>query len=197
MIKKYSELKGVIKVGDEVRAVAGKFNPCEQLKNDGSNIRKITAIDDDGFKINGCWHPFDRKEKTNLAYEKFMLQKYGPKVVQELREKRTQTRQFSVPELEDYCLDLLTEPSCENLKAGDVLERNGDKIKVLGVCGEVFFTSLANDFEKASYSVFTKKELQEKGFQLANSKPEIVELTMDEIAKKFEVPVENLKIRKE
>ncbi len=41
------------------------------------------------------------KEKTNLAYEKFMLQKYGPKVVQELREKRTQTRQFSVPELKE------------------------------------------------------------------------------------------------
>ena len=43
-IYSYAELKGRIKVGDEVRAVPGKENPCSELENDGSNIEKITRV---------------------------------------------------------------------------------------------------------------------------------------------------------
>jgi hypothetical protein len=58
MIYSYEELKNVIKVGDEVRAVPGKYNPCAELNNDGSNTQKITKVDDEGFRINGCWHAY-------------------------------------------------------------------------------------------------------------------------------------------
>lgn len=58
MIYSYAELKGKIKVGDTVRAVAGLNNHCNKLKNDGSNTLKITRVDEDKFYINGCWHEY-------------------------------------------------------------------------------------------------------------------------------------------
>lgn len=56
MVYSYSELKGKIKIGDEVRAVKGKQNPCDELEQDGSNIGIITEVKDDFFCINGCCH---------------------------------------------------------------------------------------------------------------------------------------------
>lgn len=58
MIYAYKDLKGVIKVGDIVRAVPGKPNACDKLEDDGSNTAKILVVADHGFKINNCWHPF-------------------------------------------------------------------------------------------------------------------------------------------
>lgn len=58
MIYSYADLKNVIKVGDTVKAVAGKYNPCTKLNNYGSNTAKITEIYEDGFRINGCRHYF-------------------------------------------------------------------------------------------------------------------------------------------
>lgn len=57
-IYNYSELKGVIKVGDRVRAVPGKANLCNELKKDGSNECTITEVGDSYFRINGCSHYF-------------------------------------------------------------------------------------------------------------------------------------------
>jgi len=54
----YKELKNVIKVGDEVRAIEGKGNPCVKLKDDGSNTQKITRVNEDGFSINRCYHSY-------------------------------------------------------------------------------------------------------------------------------------------
>jgi len=54
----YQELKNVIKVGDEVRAIKGKGNPCSELRDDGSNTQKITQVNEDGFWIHGCYHPY-------------------------------------------------------------------------------------------------------------------------------------------
>lgn len=56
MIKKYSELKGVIKVGDRVRAVEGKHNPCSELASDDSSEATIEAVSDEYFSINTCTH---------------------------------------------------------------------------------------------------------------------------------------------
>lgn len=58
MIYSYADLRKVIKVGDTVKAVAGKNNHCNKLNKDGSNKGKITEIDEDGFRINGCRHFF-------------------------------------------------------------------------------------------------------------------------------------------
>ena len=58
MIYEYSELKGIIKVGDTVRAVPGKVNECHELQDDGSNTQLITHVDDTYFMINGCRHKF-------------------------------------------------------------------------------------------------------------------------------------------
>lgn len=58
MIYKYSELKGVIKVGDKVRAVPGKNNVCSELKDDGLNIREVTTVYHNGFRIDGCYHDY-------------------------------------------------------------------------------------------------------------------------------------------
>lgn len=57
-IYKYSELKDILRVGDEVRAVYGKRNDCNKLDKEGKKSAKITNIDDNGFKIDGCWHSF-------------------------------------------------------------------------------------------------------------------------------------------
>lgn len=56
MIYSYAELKGKIKVGDTVRAVAGKPNSCGKLNDGGSNTAEITKVTDDLFYINDCFH---------------------------------------------------------------------------------------------------------------------------------------------
>lgn len=92
MIYSYDQLKNKIKVGDEVRAVKDKTNPCGELNNDGSNFQKITGVSDDGFDINGCYHFFDDKHyyleiieqpKTfdNLEVGDILINKYGDQTV--------------------------------------------------------------------------------------------------------------------
>lgn len=63
MIYSYNQLRNVIKVGDKVRAVEGKYNPCAELENDGSNEREITFVDHESFLIDGCYHSFVDNEE--------------------------------------------------------------------------------------------------------------------------------------
>ena len=52
-----------------------------------------------------------------------------------------------------------------SLKQGDIIENiNGDKMKVLGVCGEVKLMSEYNKFDKF-ITGFTAKELKDKGLK--------------------------------
>jgi len=55
-IYEYSELKGIIQVGDEVRAVPGRSNPCGQIRDNGSTTGIITKVTSGDFYINDCWH---------------------------------------------------------------------------------------------------------------------------------------------
>jgi len=66
-IYSYSELKGVIKVGDVVRAVKGKRNLCNELQNDGSDTAKITTVSGDWFDINGCRHRYDSSDSLEIV----------------------------------------------------------------------------------------------------------------------------------
>jgi hypothetical protein len=55
----YDQLKGVIKVGDRVKAVVGQYNPCSELHDDCSNEAKITQVSEEHLRINGCLHDYD------------------------------------------------------------------------------------------------------------------------------------------
>jgi len=55
-IYSYSELKGVIRVGQKVKAVKDKSNACSELLDGKTGI--ITKVDDDSIWINGCNHSF-------------------------------------------------------------------------------------------------------------------------------------------
>lgn len=60
----------------------------------------------------------------------------------------------------------------KNLKQGDVLiDQKMNRIKILGVCGEVYFPSELNDFKKAYGIVFTVEEIVGRGFTLEPKKP--------------------------
>jgi hypothetical protein len=48
------------------------------------------------------------------------------------------------------------------IKQGQILKtKNGGEIKVLGVCGEVYFMSITDDFKKASACSYTIEEIKE------------------------------------
>ena len=92
-VYKYSQLKGVLKVGDTVRAVKGKRNPCYKLKNDGSNTRQITVTGDDCFSIDGCIHAYikdwyleivNNKQKIIMTKLNIMMKKFLDKDSQAL-----------------------------------------------------------------------------------------------------------------
>jgi len=73
-IYSYAELKGKIKVGDKVRAVKGKTNPCSNmLLDDGSNTAKVTEVFDDGFYINDCCHAYAEGSFLELLTEEKTL----------------------------------------------------------------------------------------------------------------------------
>ena len=46
------------------------------------------------------------REEIKKAYEKFMLEKYGQKVIDEIRANKKETKQFSIQELENLISEL-------------------------------------------------------------------------------------------
>lgn len=81
-------------------------------------------------------------------------------------------------------------------KQGDILvNQNGNKRKVLGVCGEVYILSAYDNFDIA-YKFYTQFELDDMGYKLYTEEPEdLTELTLEEVAKKFNVDVSKLRIK--
>lgn len=82
-----------------------------------------------------------------------------------------------------------------NLEVGDVLVNPEYlDVKVIAICGGMVALETvlggAWDWNKL-------EEIKKNGWKLKNSEPEEVELTMDEIAEKFNVDVKKLKIKKE
>lgn len=74
----------------------------------------------------------------------------------------------------------------DGLEQGDVIVfPDGEKAKILGVCGDAFFRSSAGDFDTAS-SVHTLKELILDGWklesELTDQEPALVELTIQDIS---------------
>ena len=81
-------------------------------------------------------------------------------------------------------------------KQGDPLVNEyGDKLKVLGISGEVYHMSLYDDFDKAGAN-FTQKDLDDMGCKLyTEDQEDLTELTLEEVAKKFNVDVSKLRIK--
>ena len=59
------------------------------------------------------------------------------------------------------------------MKQGDILvsEYNVEK-KILGICGEVIFLSMDNDFTRATNGVFTELGLVKMGWVVKGTEPE-------------------------
>lgn len=54
-----------------------------------------------------------------------------------------------------------------NLKKGDILKsKDGDERKILGICGDVYFLSKADEFKNASNSIWSIKDLEEHFIEL-------------------------------
>lgn len=94
----------------------------------------------------------------------------------------------------------LESKTLETLQVGDiVVDEFKSEHYVMGVAGKMIWIS---DDEKESEgyfrtSYYTLLELKNNGFKVKSSEPEVTEVTMDEIAKKFGVSVESLKVKKE
>jgi hypothetical protein len=86
------------------------------------------------------------------------------------------------------------EHDMNNLQAGDVLEHdNRDyNLKVQGTIGEVVF---AIDFDHGIVRYYSVRELKDKGWKLKTDEPETTELTLEQVAEKFDIPVDKLRIK--
>ena len=74
----------------------------------------------------------------------------------------------------------------DGLEQGDVIvSPNGDKSKILGVCGDALIRSFIGDFDTAC-NIYTLKELIRKGWKLESEstteEPALVELTIQDIS---------------
>ncbi|PIV90856.1 hypothetical protein COW46_00765 [Candidatus Gracilibacteria bacterium CG17_big_fil_post_rev_8_21_14_2_50_48_13] len=73
----YDQLKGVIKVGDRVKAVEGKHNNCGKLEDEGSNEVEITEVSETHFYIDGCSHVYEEGS--------FLARWEGPKTLDDVK----------------------------------------------------------------------------------------------------------------
>lgn len=96
----------------------------------------------------------------------------------------------------DSELELITEANM--YKKGDILE-NGDSSyaytrEVVETLGEIIFTKDSDD--DAAY-LWTPRQLEKEGWKLKSPTPETVEITIEEIATKFGMTPEQVRIKKE
>lgn len=85
----------------------------------------------------------------------------------------------------------------DDLEEGDVIVcKYGAERKVLGICGEVYFLSLCDNFNSGPDAV-TISEMKGYGYTLKQEEleEEITELTLADVAKLANVSVEKLRIK--
>jgi len=96
--------------------------------------------------------------------------------------------------------DLESVEGLRAMKVGDIIiDEEGDEATVLAVLGRAFLKSFWGDHNSAG-SWWTFKRAERLGWKLKgqeDSDDDITELSMDEIADKFDVDVKKLKIKKE
>ena len=79
-------------------------------------------------------------------------------------------------------------------KEGDILiDRDGDKTEILGVCGKVYIVSDFNNFN--CYGMIrTQQQLDERDFKLFTEEP-MKEVTLADISKAMNIPIDKLRIK--
>lgn len=88
------------------------------------------------------------------------------------------------------------EKTWDSLEIGDVIIDNySNEAKVLAVLGDVFYMIMFDNFNNVG-DWHTKKQAKVFGWKIKQPEPEIIEVSMDEVAEKFNVPVSQLKIKK-
>lgn len=53
----------------------------------------------------------------------------------------------------------------DELEEGDIVLKTGDEWKILGICGDVYFMSICNNFKRTG-TFLTKEELEDNGYTL-------------------------------
>lgn len=97
----------------------------------------------------------------------------------------------------------LVTPTLDNLSVDDVVVDKSREFTVGAVIGRVvvledsdghaiYSRNGIKDFD----SVFTVKQLKDMGFTVKSAEPAVTEVTLDQVAEKFGVPVEQLKVKK-
>lgn len=88
----------------------------------------------------------------------------------------------------------------EDIEVGDILIDNvEDERFVMGVAGKMVWLS-ANEEEAecdGETSLYTMLELKENGYKVKGQESEIMEISMDEVAKKFGKSTSEIRIKKE
>lgn len=89
------------------------------------------------------------------------------------------------------------EKTFETLEVGDVvLDGDMDEHTVLAVCGKII--ALSNwDNQNEFGDWYTKEEFEEYNYSIKHPSEDVTELSMDAIAEKFNLPVEQIRIKKE
>lgn len=94
-------------------------------------------------------------------------------------------------------LRTLDKTNLEEMEVGDiVLDNDDDERKVLAVCGDAFLPSTTDLIRAIHWYSF--QEAKEQGWKFKQETPQeetIVELTREEIADKFNIPVKSLRIK--
>ena len=101
----------------------------------------------------------------------------------------------------EYCLkpsDLLPlKKTLQDIEIGDVVvDRDGNEFAALEVFTQLCMLSYSDNHDSVG-AIRTFKELESNGYTIKDQESEIKELTMDEIAEKFDIPVDRLKIKKQ
>jgi len=59
----------------------------------------------------------------------------------------------------------------DDLEEGDIVLKTGDEWKILGICGDVYFMSICNNFKRTG-TFLTKEELKDEGYTLKQEEEE-------------------------
>jgi len=79
---------------------------------------------------------------------------------------------------------------------GDIIvNEDGGTRKVLGICGEVVIVSSSSSYNIAA-DLYTVHEIKDTGYKFKEQDQEIIELTLEDIAKLKGVDVSKIKIKK-
>ena len=78
------------------------------------------------------------------------------------------------------CTFITAEEYLGEWKQGDILvDKEGYKCKILGICGEIYFVSVEDDFSEPGSRYYTKETIKDFGFELKKEKEDTEDKTKE------------------